>query len=270
MESDRPHGNRHLTRPGERRFGAPRIAARLRRLGGQLLDVVLPPQCLACGRIVEALGGLCPECWEAMDFITAPQCAACGRPFEYPIDADAVCGACAQRPYPFRRARAALVYDDASRDLLIAFKHGDRTDAAPAYGRWLQQAGAQLLADCQLIVPVPLHWTRLFVRRFNQAALLAHALGRVAGLPVADRLLIRRRRTPSQGRLSAAGRRRNVAGAFAISADGQPRVMGKSVLLVDDVFTTGATVSACTRVLRAAGAAAVDVVTLARVVRPSR
>jgi ComF family protein len=270
MESDRPHGNRHLTEPGGRRRDAPRIVAHLRRLGRRLLDVVLPPQCLACGRIVEDLGGLCPECWEAMDFIAAPQCAACGRPFEYPMETDALCGACARRPYPFRRARAALVYDDASRGLLIAFKHGDRTDAAPAYGRWLHQAGVLMLADCHLIVPVPLHWTRLFARRFNQAALLAHALGRVAGLPVADRLLMRRRRTPSQGRLSADGRRRNVAGAFAISAAGRLQVMGKNVLLVDDVFTTGATVSACARVLRAAGATAVDVVTLARVVRPSR
>jgi ComF family protein len=161
-----------------------------------------------------------------------------------------------------------LRYDDASRDLVLAFKHADRTDGAPAYGAWLARAGADLVADADAIAPVPLHWTRLFSRRYNQAALLALALGTHAGLPVVPDLLIRRRRTPSQGRMSATGRARNVAGAFSLNARRLAFLEGRRILLIDDVLTTGATVESCARVLLRGGAAAVDVLTLARVVRP--
>ncbi len=158
-------------------------------------------------------------------------------------------------------------YDEASRGLVLGFKHADRTDGAPAYGAWLARAGAELIAEADLIAPVPLHWMRLFARRYNQAALLARALARRAGRPVAADLLLRRRHTPSQGRLSPAQRRRNVAGAFAVKPSRRPLLEGRRVLLVDDVLTTGATASACARTLRRDGARAVDVLVLARVVR---
>ena len=240
----------------------------LRRTGLLALDMVLPPRCLRCGVTVDGVGALCPDCWGRMAFLGAPHCACCGYPFEFEMAPDALCAACMRDHPAFDRARAVLRYDEASRDLVLAFKHADRTDGAPAYGRWLARAGAELLPDADVIAAVPLHWSRLFARRYNQAALLALALGREAGLPAVPDLLARARRTPSQGRLSAAARERNVAGAFTVRPRHRAGLAGRRVLLVDDVLTTGATAEACARVLRRAGAAAVDVLTLARVVRP--
>jgi ComF family protein len=167
----------------------------------------------------------------------------------------------------FDRARAAFAYDDASRRLILPFKHADRTQATPWFGRWLARAAGELAADADIVAPVPLHRWRLFRRRYNQAALIALALAREAARPAIPDLLLRRRATRSQGRLSRAGRARNVAGAFAVNERHSARVTGRRVLLVDDVMTTGATVEACADVLKRAGAAAVDVATLARVVR---
>jgi ComF family protein len=163
-----------------------------------------------------------------------------------------------------------LIYDDVSRGLVLGFKHADRTHAAPAYARWMARAGAELLTTADVIAPVPLHWSRLMARRYNQAALLGNALARLAGAPSVPDLLIRRRRTLSQGRLSRSERLRNVAGAFAVNRARLALVRGRRIVLVDDVLTTGATVSACAAVLRRAGAASVEVLALARVVRPEQ
>ena len=162
-----------------------------------------------------------------------------------------------------------MQYDDASRAMIIGFKHGDRTEAAPAFGRWLARAGAELLAEADLVMPVPLHWTRLFLRRFNQSALLATAVAGLTDRPVEMGLLRRRRRTPSLGHLSAHQRRRTVAGAYAVPEKARARLEGRRVVLVDDVLTTGATAGACSRALLRAGASSVDLLTLARVVRPA-
>jgi ComF family protein len=251
-----------------------RLAAARRRLGrtaGFVLDAVLPPLCLACARPVDAHGALCAGCWADIAFIAAPHCAVCGMPFEFATPGAPVCGSCLRAPPVFDRARAVMRYGDVGRRLVVGFKHGDRLHAAPAYGRWLARVGAELTADAEIVAPVPLHWRRLAHRRFNQAALLAGAL--VAALPaeIAPRLvpdlLERRRPTPTQGGLGAAARRRNVRGAFALRGD-PAGVAGRRILLVDDVLTTGATVGECARVLKAAGAASVDVLTLARVDRP--
>lgn len=240
----------------------------VRETGRRVVDAVLPPRCLRCGVTVEISGALCSGCWSEMAFLGPPHCACCGYPFEFEMAPGALCAACSREPPPYARARAVLRYDDASRDLVLAFKHADRTDGAPAYGAWLARAGAELLAEADAIVPVPLHWTRLFARRYNQAALLAMALGKHAGLPVVPDLLIRRRRTPSQGRMSATGRARNVAGAFGLNPRRREFLQGRRILLIDDVLTTGATAESCARALLRGGAAAVDVLTLARVVRP--
>ena len=237
----------------------------LRRAATAFLDLLLPPRCLACGATVSEAGTLCAPCWRGITFLGAPCCACCGLPFEFELAAATLCGACARAHPPFDHARAAMRYDEASRTLILAFKHGDRLHLAPAFGGWLKRAGAELVAQADIAVPVPLHWTRLFARRYNQAALLAHALHAAGGPPVGADWLVRRRRTPSQGKRNAAARERNVRAAFAVRPGREIR--GKRILLIDDVFTTGATVGECARVLVRAGAAAVDVLTLARTVR---
>ena len=171
-------------------FGTARGLARsVWRAGCLTLDTLLPLQCLSCATVVGPDGGLCPTCWPSITFIQAPQCATCGLPFDLDLGEDAVCGACSREAPPFSRARAVFVYDDASRHLVLSFKHADRTDAAPVYARWMARTGAALVAEADVIAPVPLHWTRLFRRRYNQAALLAKALGHHSGIPVDPSLL---------------------------------------------------------------------------------
>ncbi len=245
-----------------------RVVHALSRLMTPVLDTLLPHSCLACGTIVDAAGVLCPTCWEGVELIGPPCCEACGLPFEYDTGPGAVCGACAEHPPPFGRARAPMLYSDASRRLVLSFKHGDRTYAAPAYAKWMVRAGANLIANADLLVPVPLHWTRLFARRYNQAALLSREIGKLCDLPLDVTALVRHRRTPSQGAMGRSARRRNVAGAFSVPANRAGNITGRRVLLVDDVMTTGANVSTCTKALVRAGAISVDVLTLARVPGP--
>jgi len=240
----------------------------IKRAAAPLADVLLPHRCLGCGGIVEAAGVLCPACWDELEQIGPPCCEACGLPFEYDAGEGALCGACTRQPPPFARARAPLLYTEASRRLILSFKHGDRTEAAAAFAGWMIRAGGELINEAEAIVPVPLHWSRLFARRYNQAALLAQAIGRRTGIEVLPDTLVRRRRTPSQGYLSRKARRRNVAGAFAVPPKRAEQVAGRRVLLVDDVMTTGATAAVCAGVLRRAEAVSVDVLTLARVPAP--
>jgi ComF family protein len=199
-------------------------------------------------------------------------CTHCGYPLELGVgfdEAAGLCGACVRQPPVFERARAVFAYDAASRGLILGFKHADKTHGAPAYAQWMARAGSGLLDEAELIVPGPLHRWRLFARRYNQAALLASGLARVGGKIFMPDLLVRTRATPSQGRLSRRARLLNVRGAFAVNVRRRHMLKGRRVLLVDDVYTTGATVDAATRALMAGGAAAVDVLTLARVVRPA-
>jgi ComF family protein len=186
--------------------------------------------------------------------------------FRFPtqLGEGAVRGACARERLSWDCARAALRYDKNSRRLVLGLKHGDRTHLAGAFGRWMHRAGSEVLADADLLVPVPLHWTRLFQRRYNQAALLAQAIRSSGGPPLAADWLVRRR-TPAQGHLGPTARERNVRGAFAIRPGRS--FAGKRVVIVDDVLTTGATVEECARVLKRAGAASVSVLTLARALR---
>lgn len=232
------------------------------------LDAVLPPLCLACGAVVAEPGSLCPECWNRMEFLAPPLCHACGHPFDIDPGAEglALCGPCLAKPPPWRRARAVFRYDDASKPLILRFKHADRLEGATAFARWMARAGAELLADAHVIVPVPLHRWRLAARRYNQAALLAQSLARLSGVVAAPDVLLRVRRTRSQGHMDRDERRRNVAGAFVVPERRRRQVDGRNVVLVDDVLTTGATTGECARVLLKAGAAAIDVLTLGRVV----
>ncbi|NQU59318.1 MAG: ComF family protein, partial [Rhodospirillales bacterium] len=242
----------------------------LRQFAGRALDVLLPPQCLSCSTLVEEQGVLCLDCWQAVTFISQPYCAICGLPFELAMEGSdfsggTLCGSCVRQRPVFARARAVLAYDDASSPFILTFKHADRTEAASAFARWMARAGGDVLESADLIVPVPLHWSRLFRRRYNQAALLGQSLSALSGVPTIPDLVVRKRATPSQGRFSPSARRRNVSGAFAVREKYSRNIAGKRIVLVDDVLTTGATASAVTKALLKAGAGAVDVLTLGRV-----
>ena len=239
----------------------------LKGMGGALVDSILPPLCLGCGEIIAQPGALCSSCWPSYSFIAPPHCARCGVPFAEDLGDAVECADCLAHAPRFHRARAALAYDDKSRRLILPFKHGDRTDLARACGAWMARAGAELLAEADLVAPVPLHWRRLFTRRYNQAQLLAARVAEHAGVRHVPDLLRRRRWTGSQAGLKAKERRRNVRLAFDVHPRWMGKLDGSRVLLVDDVLTTGATVDACVRVLERAGARHVDVLTLARVVR---
>jgi predicted amidophosphoribosyltransferase len=155
----------------------------LRRIGRAVVDGVLPARCLACGDTIGEPDALCGRCWSGITFFAPPWCAACGAPFAHPMGGDAICGACAGERRSWDRARSVLRYDKHSRHLVLGLKHGDRTHVAGAFGRWMHRTGSEVLADTDLLVPVPLHWTRLFQRRYNQAALLAQAIRSAGAVP---------------------------------------------------------------------------------------
>jgi ComF family protein len=240
-----------------------------RRIARRLLDLFFPPLCMSCRIRVSEPHALCATCWLAISFIEGALCARCGTPFESDPGGETICGACHAKPHDFGRARALFKYDEQSKGLILGLKHGDRLDHLPGLARWLTRAGDELLRSADIIVPVPLHRWRLWKRRYNQAALLAEQLSRHSAKPHRPLLLERTRQTPSQGEMpSAKARRRNVLSAFKVPAQMRDQVRGKRILLIDDVFTTGATVDACARALKRAGAAQVDVLTVSRVVRP--
>lgn len=243
---------------------APLHAAR--RLGGAVLDLLYPPACLNCAAPAAAPDTLCPACFRALRPITAPLCPRLGLPFAVSIGPDAVSAEALADPPPFGRARAALVYNDAARSLVSRLKYGDRPELSRFCARLMAGAGHELWSDNPLLVPVPLHPARLRMRRYNQAAELAWALGRLTGLEVDAHLVARIRKTRQQVGLSGDGRQRNVAGAFAAHAGALGRAADRRVVVIDDVYTTGATLKAVTRALHKAGIAEVDVLTLARVV----
>ncbi|HEY1545093.1 MAG TPA: ComF family protein [Xanthobacteraceae bacterium] len=231
-----------------------------------VLDFALPPLCPACRGVLGHTGGLCAICWSKLSFIAPPYCERLGTPFAYDPGPGVLSTEAATDPPAFGRARAAVRYDDVASALVHALKYGDRLDLAPTMGRWMAQAGRELTEGADALVPVPLHWRRLWARRFNQAATLARTISQANGVPVLDDALKRVRATPQQVGLNRAGRSTNVQGAFAVPEARQAAVAGRRLVLIDDVFTSGATVDSCTRALLRAGAVAVDVLVFARVV----
>lgn len=243
---------------------------RLQTWGREALDLVLPPQCFCCGARVADPARLCQNCFTGISFIADPCCHTCGLPFEFEVEQGGLCALCIARAPDYDHARAAGHYAEPLRSALLAFKHGDRMDMAPGLARLLVRAGRDLLPTAEIIAPVPLHPRRLWYRRYNQASTLADQVAEQTGVPAVPDLLIRKRRTRSQGGLSATARRRNVRGAFKLADRHRETVAGRHILLIDDVYTTGATAEACARLLKRAGAASVSVLTVARVVRSGR
>lgn len=244
------------------------------RAPGALLDALLPPECLTCEAAVDRQGTVCATCFRDLAFVTDPLCARCGVPFthegqaERGADGALLCGSCAMTPPAYALARAALRYDDAARRLILPLKHADRTELALPLARHMARIGTALIARAEIVVPVPAHWRRLLARRYDQAALLAQAVARLGGKPCLPDALRRMRPTPPLGDRGAAERAILLADAFRARPRVVPRIAGRSVLLVDDVMTSGATADSCARALLAAGAAEVLVLAAARVPDP--
>jgi ComF family protein len=237
----------------------------LRAAAMHAVNAVLPPRCVVTGDIVGAQGMISPAAFKDLSFIADPFCKCCGVPFAYDMGAGALCAECLSDPPPYDSARAAVKYDDASRPLILGFKHGDKTHAAPGFVPWMERAAADILSAADMLVPVPLYWMRLVSRRYNQAAIIAAFINRNTGINIQLHGLRRVRSTVTQGHMRAADRAKNVRGAFA--ANPAVDFKNKNVIIVDDVYTTGATVKECARVLKKSGAARVDVLTLARVTK---
>ena len=231
----------------------------------RMLNFVCPPVCPICRSPTPEAHHICPECFKELDFITPPQCAACGMPFEFDMWAGSLCGACLRKLPRYDMARACFVYNEASKKLILPFKHGDRMELTPLLVKLLEQTGRDVIQESDVVIPVPLHRLRLMKRKYNQAALLAQKIARKHRKTYLPDTLIRTKHTASQGHLHAHQRRRNVAGAFALK-DAR-KVRGKNVLLIDDVMTSGATADECAKVLKKTGARKVMVLTVARVCR---
>lgn len=232
------------------------------------LHLIYPPQCLSCGALVTTDFGLCGTCWRDTPFITGLVCDQCGVPLPGEDAGKAEhCDDCLTIARPWSRGRAALLYKDNARSLVLALKHGDRLDLARPAAQWMLRAAGSILEPGMLVVPIPLHWRRLFKRRYNQSALISVAIAKAAALDHCPDLLIRRRATDTQDGRGRDARFANVADAIALHPKRGPMAEGRHILLVDDVMTSGATLAAAAEACVAGGATAVSVVTLARVAK---
>ncbi len=230
-----------------------------------VIDFALPPRCPACGAIVASDDAFCEPCWSKLDFLGGPGCAGCGLPLEIAAGEDVRCGACLADPPPHDGVRAAVAYGDVARALVLKLKHGRRIGMARVIGQHMAR-GAAGEADA-ILVPVPLHRWRIWRRGFNQSALLAREIAKRSGQPVGTALVERRKATPMLGGLGRQARARALRGAFAVPSDRKAQLKGRTVLLVDDVYTSGATAGACAKVLKRAGAARVIILCWARVLQ---
>jgi len=236
-----------------------------RRSAAHIIDTVLPPQSLVTGDMRDA--GADANIWSGLNFLDEPCCKLCGFPFEFDQGPEILCGRCVVKAPAYDMARAAFQYDDVSRSMILGFKHGGRTEGLSTFAAHMRRAGRKFLPQADVLIPVPLHYSRRIKRRYNQSALLARALARISRPQFDPDSLMRCRATLPQGGKSFSGRRRNVQGAFAVRDKYEDRIAGAHIVLIDDVMTTGATAESCARTLKRAGARRVDVLALARVVK---
>ncbi len=232
-----------------------------------LLHLIYPPQCLTCGARVISDFGLCGDCWRDTPFISGLVCQHCGVPLPGEDAANVLCDDCLTMARPWTAGRAALLYKDNARKLVLALKHGDRLDLARPAAEWMFKAAEPLLVPDMLVAPVPLHWMRLVKRRYNQAALLSSRVAAMGGLQHCPDLLQRRRNTGSQDGLTRDGRFANMSSALTLHPRRASLVSGRHVLLVDDVMTSGATLAAGAEACVAAGAIGVSILVMARVAK---
>lgn len=232
------------------------------------LHLIYPSQCISCRDLVEGDNALCGKCWRDTPFISGLVCDKCGTPLPGDDTGESIlCDDCMVTARPWSKGRAAFLYTTNGRKLILAFKHGDRLDLAAPAGQWLAQAAAPLLCSNMLIAPVPLHWMRMLKRRYNQSALLAKSLAKTVDQSVCLDLLIRTKRTRSLDGLGREARFQMLADSIKVNHKRKHRLIGRSILLVDDVMTSGATLAACTETCLASGAKEVFTVTLARVAK---
>lgn len=236
-----------------------------RRLAGVTANFLFPPGCPGCRRRVSETGTLCGACWSKVRFIEKPCCPVMGTPFSHDMGETFLSAEAIANPPPFARARAAVVYAGIARQMAQRLKYNDGTELAPWMARWMVRAGTELIAGADVIVPVPLHWQRFLRRRYNQSAELARAVARLSGKPFEPVAVTRVKSTRKQVGLGVQQRQDNVRGAFKVLPEHDVLVRGRRVLVIDDVYTTGATVSAMARALKRGGATATDVLTFARV-----
>jgi ComF family protein len=239
-----------------------------------VLDYALPPRCPGCGAVSTEPHAFCLACWSSLTFLAEPCCARCGLPFDYSAGDDVLCGGCLAEPPCFDRLRAAVAYGEIPRKVALKLKYGGRPGVAETMARLMRRHLDDLLATSSagggsgaLLVPVPLHRWRIWRRGYNQAALIATALARRSSAEAVLDLLERVRRTPPLRGMGRKARRDAVRGVFRVAERHRDRLRGRSVILIDDVYTSGATANACARILRRAGAAEIGVLCWARVVR---
>jgi ComF family protein len=235
-----------------------------------VVDFLTPPLCLGCQTPVTAGAALCLDCWHKLHFIDDPVCDVLGMPFAYDEGEGAISPAAMADPPHWNKARAAVAFNDASKHLVHLLKYQDTQEAGLAMARMMVGAGRTLLTEADLILPVPLHRKRLWQRRFNQAAFLTQAISTAVQKPWAYDVLLRIEATTSQVGLDAKERRKNVRGAFQVPPEKRCYIEGKTVVLVDDVRTTGATADTCAEILKQSGAAQVHVLSFALVLEPTR
>ncbi len=239
----------------------------LSRLWHKVLQQVLPAVSPLGLGVVSSTGAMDAAQWRELEFLSGAICQACGAPVPQSLDPQNLCLSCESRPPKVARTRSALVYSDLSKRLILSFKHGGRADSIEVFANWMAHAAPDLLQPPGILVPVPLHLFRRMQRKFNQSALLSNALASRCNLTHEPLVLVRRRHTPSQAQKSGKGRARNVSGAFLVPDKYLSLIKGQRIVLIDDVRTSGATLDACAASLLASGAAQIDAITLARVVK---
>ena len=229
------------------------------------MNLLFPPTCPGCGVFVEKTGTICPECWKQLHFITKPYCPVMGTPFTYDQGEGFLSGEAIQSPPPFTRARSVVAHFGLARSLVTRLKYGDRTELAPFMAEWMTIAGKELIESADMIVPIPLHYRRFLKRTYNQATELSRNIARSTGKPLQPFVLKRQKNTRQQVGLLKKARQRNMIGAFIVPEKEKAKIKDKRILLVDDVFTTGATARSATKALLRGGAKSVDVLTFSRV-----